>query len=173
MYGGGVAIDYKPISELARRALVEAGLSAHQSAIYEALIQRGPQKATRLAFLAGVPRTLSYKVLDELVAAGLVTKKDEPGRVSQFVPVHPIELKKMAQRRLDEAASAKQLVDQALPELVRGYDEYIGALPESELYARVALYAGRAGLGTQSNMSASEKFELQKALKDLLAQLTK
>jgi sugar-specific transcriptional regulator TrmB len=164
-----VAIDYKPISELSRQALAEAGLTPHQAAIYEALIQRGPQKATRLAFLAGVPRTLSYKVLEELVAAGLVVRQDEPGKVSLFLPSHPLELKKLAERRLEEAEAAKALIERALPDLIRGFDDYLGALPESELYARVAFYAGRAGLGA---LSAQERSAMQKALKDLLEKLS-
>jgi predicted transcriptional regulator len=165
-----MVMQYKPISELSRRALVQAGLTPHQAALYEALIQHGPQKATRLAFLAGVPRTLSYKVLDELEAEGLVVKKDEPGKVSLFTPIHPLELKKLAERRLEETKTAKSLIEEALPDLIRGFDEVLGALPEAELYARVALYAGRAGLGP---LSAQERLAMQKALQDLLGALEK
>lgn len=165
-----MAIDYKPISELSRQALAQVGLTAHQSAIYEALIQHGPQKATRLAFLAGVPRTLSYKVLDELESEGLVTRLDERGKVSLFTPNHPLELKKLAERRLDEAQAAKTLVDKALPDLVRGFDEYLGTLSESELYSKVAHYAGKASLDT---LSAEERSSMQKALQDLLGALSK
>ncbi len=164
-----MAIDYKPISELSRQALAGVGLTPHQAALYEALIQHGPQKATRLAFLAGVPRTLSYKVLEELEVQGLVTKQDA-GKVSVFTPTHPLELKKLAERRLQEAGAAKTLIDRALPDLIRGFDDYLGTLPESELYARVALYAGRAGL---SPLSAQERSSMQKALQDLLGVLTK
>jgi DNA-binding MarR family transcriptional regulator len=165
-----VAIDYKATSEATRQALVQAGLTPHQAAIYEALIQHGPQKATRLAFLAGVPRTLSYRVLTELEAEDLVTKKDEPGRVSVFAPAHPLELRKLAERRIEEAKAAQSLMEEALPDLIRGFDDILGALPESELYARVALYAGRASLGP---LSLSERSSMQKALADLLEKLSR
>lgn len=164
-----MVMQYKPISEASRQALVQAGLTPHQASIYEALIQHGPQKATRLAFLAGVPRTLSYKVLMELEAEGLVTKKDESGRVSVFTPAHPLELKKLAERRIEEAKAAKSLMEEALPDLIRGFDDILGTLPESELYARVALYAGRASLGS---LSLSERSSMQKALEDLLEKLS-
>lgn len=163
-----MVMQYKPISELSRQALAEVGLTPHQAAIYEALIQHGPQKATKVAFLAGVPRTLSYKVLQELEVEGLVFKKDEPGRVSVFAPTHPLELKKLAKRRLEKAQVAEELIQQALPDLVQGFDDHLGTLPEQELYGRVASYAGRAGLGL---LSASERSAMQKALKDLLEKL--
>lgn len=162
-----MAIDYKPISEMSRQALAGMGLTPHQTAVYEALIQHGPQKATRLAFLAGVPRTLSYRVLEELVAQGLVVRQ-ESGKVARFAPAHPLELKKLAERRLEEADAAKTLINKALPDLVRGFDDHLGTLPESELYARVALYAGRAGLGA---LSTQERLAMQKALQDLLERL--
>ncbi|MDB5225673.1 MAG: hypothetical protein JWL87_625 [Candidatus Adlerbacteria bacterium] len=165
-----MAIDYKASSEASRQALVQAGLTPSQSAVYEALIHYGPQKATRLAFLAGVPRTLSYKMLEELQELGLVVKKDEAGRVSLFTPAHPFKLKELAERRLEDARSAKQLVEEVLPALVRNFDSMLGSLPEAELYAQVAMYAGRAGLG---DLSAQERLLMQKALTDLLETLQK
>lgn len=164
-----MAIDYKPISEVSRQALVQAGLTPHQAALYEALIQHGPQKATRLAFLAGVPRTLSYTYTEELIQLGLV-KKEESSKVARFIPAHPLELKKLAERRLEEAQAAKTLMDKALPDLIREFDELLGTLPASDLYSRVAQYAGRAALGT---LSAQERSGMEKALKDLIAALEK
>ncbi len=164
-----MVMQYKPISELSRQALVGAGLTPHQAAVYEALIQHGPQKATRLAFLAGVPRTLSYKVLEGLEAEGLVVKMDS-GKVARFAPVHPLELKKLAERRLEEAEAAKTLITRALPDLIRGFDDYLGTLPEAELYSRVVAYVGKASMGS---LSAQERSAMQKALQDLLGALAK
>lgn len=165
MYDWGVAIDYKARSEVSRQALSKAGLSGAQTAIYEALIHFGPQKATKAAFLAGVPRTLSYKVLDDLQELGLVTKIDVAGKVATFTPVHPLRLKELAESRLEEAKAAKGLMEEALPGLIRNFDTYLGSKPEAELYAQVARYAGKAGLGT---LSATERLDMQKALKNLL-----
>lgn len=164
-----MAVDYKATSELSRRALMQAGLSAGQAAIYEALIHYGPQKATKLAFLSGVPRTLSYTYTEELIERGLVVK-EESGKVARFAPTHPLELKKLAELRLEEAQAAKTLIEEALPSLVRGFDDHLGTLPQSELYSRVAMYAGRASLGP---LSAQERSSMQKALEDLLVHLKK
>jgi sugar-specific transcriptional regulator TrmB len=122
-----VAIDYKASSELSRQALVQAGLTEGQSSIYEALIHYGPQKATKLAFLAGVSRTLSYKMLDELEGLGLVSKKDEPGRVAVFTPAHPLKLKELADKRLEEAKDAKVALDGALSKLISDFNTVSGA----------------------------------------------
>lgn len=164
-----MAVDYKATNELSRRALMQAGLTVGQAAVYEALIHYGPQKATRLAFLSGVPRTLSYTYTEELIEQGLV-KKVEAGKVARFAPVHPLELKKLAELRLEEAKAAKTLIEEALPGLVRGFDAQMGTLPQSELYSRVTMYAGRAALGP---LSAQERSSMQKALQDLLEDLAK
>ncbi len=122
-----MVMQYKPTSEVSRQALVQAGLTPHQAAVYEALIQHGPQKATKVAFLAGVPRTLSYKVLDELEAQELVAKKDEPGKVSLFVPAHPLKLKELMDRRLEEAKGAKVALEGTLGKLISDFNTAAGS----------------------------------------------
>ncbi|HEY4501926.1 MAG TPA: helix-turn-helix domain-containing protein [Candidatus Paceibacterota bacterium] len=159
-----MVMRYKPISEISRQALLRVGLSDTQAAVYEALIHYGPQKATRLAFLAGIPRTLSYKVLDELVAQGLVVKKNESKAVSVFSPVHPLKLKERLDKQIDEVQEAKT----ALNKLILDFDAILGTIPEQELYSRVAVYAGKAAFGP---LSAKERSTLGEALKNLLKTL--
>lgn len=120
-------MEYKATSEVSRQALIQAGLTAQQASIYESLIKHGPQKATKLAFLAGVPRTLSYKVLDELEGLGLVAKKDEEGSVSLFTPAHPLKLKELADKRLEEAKEAKVALEGTLAKLISDFNTVAGA----------------------------------------------
>jgi len=122
-----VAVDYKASSEVSRQALVQAGLNKHEAAVYEALIHYGPQKATKVAFLAGVPRTLSYKVLDELENKGLVVKKDKAGAVSIFTPAHPLKLKELADRRVEEAKDAKGALEGTLAKLISDFNTVAGS----------------------------------------------
>ncbi len=121
-----MVMKYKASSEVSLQALVQAGLTQHQAAVYEVLIQHGSQKATKIAFLAGVPRTLSYKVLDELKADGLVVKKDEPGKVSVFTPAHPLKLKELADKRLVEAKDAKVALESTLSSLISDFNTVSG-----------------------------------------------
>jgi sugar-specific transcriptional regulator TrmB len=122
-----MATDYKATSELNSQALIQAGLTGHQAAIYEALIHFGSQKATKIAFLAGVPRTLSYKVLQELQDLGLISKKDETGSVSIFTPAHPLKLKELADKRLEEAKGAKAALEGTLSKLISDFNTVAGS----------------------------------------------
>lgn len=69
--------------------LISAGLSVEQSAIYEALLERGPQKASDLAKWSGIGRSLVYKVLEQLDSIGLVSKQGGSGTVAVYTPNHP------------------------------------------------------------------------------------
>ncbi len=99
------------------QALVQGGLSLHQAALYECLVRRGALTASKASFLAGVPRTLAYKVLGELQNLGLVIKKDEKGSVSRFTAAHPLKLKEFADKKLEEAKGAKIALERAILKL--------------------------------------------------------
>lgn len=161
-----MVMQYKAASEATRQALAQAGLTGHQAALYEALIQHGPQKATRLAFLAGVPRTLSYKVLEELAAKGLVGKKDQQKGVSVFSPTHPLVLMEGVKQRIAEAEEAKT----ALHKLVLEFDAMLGTISGQSLYTKVASYASRASMGP---LSATERAEMRDALEAVLKSIEK
>ncbi len=107
-------LEYKPTSELTKKVFMRVGLTKHQASMYEALIQHGEQTATRAAFLASTPRTLSYRVLKELEILGLVTKTDKPGDVALFKATDLANLHKMADKRLNEAAEAKNKLEKVL-----------------------------------------------------------
>ena len=117
--------------------LVRGGLSLHQAALYECLARRGSQTASRASFLAGVPRTLGYKVLAELQDLGLVVKHDEPGSVAAFAAVHPHKLKEVADKKLEEAKEAKIALDRAVSKLVAEFDA-ISQTPEARVLEAIA-----------------------------------
>lgn len=99
------------------QTLVKGGLTLHQAALYECLARRGSQTASRASFLAGVPRTLGYKVLAELQGLELVVKHDEPGSVARFTAAHPARLSELANKKLEEAKNAKSVLDATIPKL--------------------------------------------------------
>ena len=122
-----VVMEYKASNDAIRESLVQSGLSSGQSALYEALKQHGPLTATRLAFLANVPRTLSYKLLGELESLGLVSKQEVSGKVARFVPAHPLKLKELADKRFEDAKDAKNALNTALAKLVSDFNTIAGA----------------------------------------------
>src|SRR4051812_9749020 len=105
-----------------QESLRQAGLAKDQAAIYEALVKRGPSPASDIALSAGLGRPLAYKVLDELIEIGLVEKKDEPKKVAKFIPVHPLKLKEIADKRLDSAQNAKTALEGTLSKLISDFN---------------------------------------------------
>lgn len=103
-----------------------AGLQKDQAALYSTLITHGPQTASKAARLAGISRTLSYKVFEELKELGLVTRDDPAGAVSVFAPAHPSKLKEVADARAREANAALSAVDSVLGTMVSDYNLVAG-----------------------------------------------
>jgi sugar-specific transcriptional regulator TrmB len=105
-----------------RESLIQAGLSAHQATLYEVLVKNGSLPASKLGLKSGLSRPLAYKVLDELIAAGLTEKHDKPGAVAQFTAAHPLKLKEMADKRLSEAKNAELAITGTLEKLVSDFN---------------------------------------------------
>lgn len=104
-------------------ALAGGGLTSAQAALYEALVQYGPLTVRRASFLAGIPRTLAYKILDELQSIELVTKNDLPKGVATFVASSPLKLKDIADKRFEVAQNAKKSFDIAIISLFTEYNK--------------------------------------------------
>lgn len=116
----------KYISPQYTQALTQGGLTAAQAGMYEALVQYGTMTATRASFLGGVSRTLGYKILAELESMGLVVKDDRPKSVAKFSATHPLKLKELAEKRLDEAKEAKIALDGAIFKLISDFNRVSG-----------------------------------------------
>ena len=46
------------------QALVDAGFTRHQAAVYSYLVENGPSGASIIARQTGIARTLAYRILD-------------------------------------------------------------------------------------------------------------
>jgi len=99
------------------KILMEAGLSEEQSAIYSALLDKGPLKAGAISSWTGLKRGLIYKVLDQLENMGLVSKKGGAGTVAVFAPEHPSQLAVIMERKEKSLAIAKEAVSFSLGSL--------------------------------------------------------
>lgn len=102
--------------------LEQSGLTKNQAIVYEALLKTGAVPAR--AVLAAIPfkRGLAYKTLDELASLGLVIKKEEPGKIAIFEPVHPTKLKEIAEAKEKEAQNAQITLEAVLGELTSNYN---------------------------------------------------
>ena len=90
-------------------ALIKAGLTERQAAIYQTLLKKGAQLQTDLAAQAGLNRTSIFADLEFLVQEGLVVR--EPvGKRSRYSAVHPEKIVSWTEERT-------KIVSSALPEL--------------------------------------------------------
>jgi HTH-type transcriptional regulator, sugar sensing transcriptional regulator len=97
--------------------LIASGLEPDQALVYEALLKLGPQKASKIAQKTPLKRGLTYKILDELVSAGLVTKVEPPKKVAIFEPSHPLKLKDLAEQKANKLKTAQLALDGIMGQL--------------------------------------------------------
>ena len=106
--------------------LKQAGLSEEQAVVYEALLEKGPQKASPLSTWTGVKRGLVYKILDQLGNIGLVEKKGGAGAVAVFSPNHPSLLLDKIERDKKNLELSKEMVQVGLGGLSSKYNLIAG-----------------------------------------------
>lgn len=115
------------------KVLIEVGLSEEQSLVYSALLDKGAQKASILASWTGIKRGLIYKVLEQLEAMGLVSKKGGEGTVAVFSPEHPSRLMDMMDQKEKSLALAKETISFSLGSLASKYNLLSGK-PNVQFY---------------------------------------
>lgn len=106
--------------------LIQAGLSEEQAQTYQALLDKGPQRASDLSKWTGIKRGLIYKVLEQLESMGLVSKKGGPGTVAVFSPSHPSLLLSNIERKEKEIALNKEMLASSIGSLSSKYNLIIG-----------------------------------------------
>ena len=106
---------------LYEQALTYLGLSTDQSHVYELLLQKGGRQAGQIPRALGISRPHAYKILDELIELGLITKEMLPGKPAQFIPVHPFALQELARKRKEESEIASQMVQGIMGSLISDY----------------------------------------------------
>ncbi len=121
------------------KILIEAGLSEEQSAVYSALLDKGPLKAGAIASWTGIKRGLIYKVLDQLENMGLITEKGGAGTVAVFSPNHPSRLSEIMEQKEKSLALAKETVSFSLGALSSKFNLLSGK-------PNVQFYEGKEGI---------------------------
>jgi sugar-specific transcriptional regulator TrmB len=80
--------------------LIKSGLTSDQAKIYEVLLKKGVMPASKAALTAGLKRGLGYKVIEQLVALGLIEKIDK--KVALFAPSHPSKINELLKKKSEE-----------------------------------------------------------------------
>lgn len=133
--------------------LSQTGLSQEQAVVYEALIKHGALPASKISSFAGLKRGLTYKILGELEALGLVEKKDEVGKVLRFEGVHPLRMRDFVEKKMQESKDAKEVLETVLPKLVSDFNLVSGK-------PGIQFYEGEEGVKQITAHSLGAKTEI-------------
>lgn len=106
--------------------LIQAGLSEEQAQAYQALLEKGPQRASDLSKWTGIKRGLIYKILEQLESLNLISKKGGPGTVAVFSPSHPSLLLSNIERKEKEISLTKEMLASSLGSLSSKYNLITG-----------------------------------------------
>jgi sugar-specific transcriptional regulator TrmB len=92
-------------------ALIEAGLTTEQAKVYACLLENGLMPAKVISTKAAIGRSLTYKILGQLIELKLVEERTNIGKISFFYPGHPKTIKDLAERRKMSSAQAFEFVN--------------------------------------------------------------
>ncbi len=106
---------------LYEQALCSVGLTIEQAHVYELILQKGARQAGQIPRALGISRPQAYKLLDELVQLGLVSRETPPGKPALFVVTHPFALQELARRRKEEADITALTVQGVMSSLISDY----------------------------------------------------
>jgi sugar-specific transcriptional regulator TrmB len=106
--------------------LSKTGLTPEQSKIYFFLVENGITNAKVISMRTKVGRTLTYKVLDQLIDKELVEKRDRVGKVSIFAPLHPQKIKDELNNSINQSKIAADNFSSVFNGLVSQYNTLLG-----------------------------------------------
>jgi sugar-specific transcriptional regulator TrmB len=89
-----------PVSEDAKKALREVGLTEYEIKAYLTLLERGVMTASEISEYSGVPYSKVYETLNSLERKGWI--EAERGRPSRYFPKAPSEALEAARLRLED-----------------------------------------------------------------------
>ncbi len=133
--------------------LIQAGLSSEQSTVYQALLDKGPQKAGDLSKWTGIKRGLMYKVLEQLENMGMIIKNENKGSVAVFSPSHPSLLLSNLERKEREVSMTKEILKNSIGTLSSKFNLITGK-------PNVQFFEGKDGIEKILDDTLGEKDEV-------------
>ena len=133
--------------------LEELGLNKEQSLVYESLLKNGLMPARVVAQKSGVKRSLTYKILEQLISLGLVEKRDNIGKITLFFPAHPGKLREFLQKREEAIKTAEASLGGIMGKMVSDFNLLSGK-------PNVQFYEGPEGMKKVLEDSLSAESEI-------------
>ena len=101
--------------------LQAVGLTKDQSAVYLYLVRNSVMPANILFRRLNITRTLVYKILEDLISKGLVSK-DDSFKVTRYSATHPYSLRLIADRERQSADTLASKIEQVIAPLVAEFN---------------------------------------------------
>jgi sugar-specific transcriptional regulator TrmB len=108
------------------KILIGAGLTLEQAKIYLFLLGNGLSPAKRISTKTNIGRALSYKVIKQLIALGLVEQRDDISKISFFAPTHPQKVKELLRDRKEDIDSVSKSFESLYNHLTSEYNLLVG-----------------------------------------------
>lgn len=99
-----------------------AGLTPEQAKIYELLLQKKDLSASALGRLVGIERSLTYKILGQLIELRLVNKTEKKGEIAYFNAEHPRHILEIVEKKRQETESAYEHVSAEIGKVSAAYN---------------------------------------------------
>jgi len=141
------------VSEKAKRAMRELGLTNYEAQAYTSLLELGPMPAGRISQSAGVPYSKIYEVLGSLESKGWIEM--ERGRPSKYYPKSPSVALDAIKLRIEDTFSRNE--SQILGELQPIYEK-------KEVHERPDIWIVRG----QYNVLSKMQEMLERSRKEIL-----
>lgn len=94
----------------------QLNLSAKETLVYLANLELGPSTVQRIAKKAGLPRSSTYLLIEELKEKGLVSQS-KAGKKTTFIPSPPAKLVQLAEEQEEKSQKVVREVRSLLPQL--------------------------------------------------------
>jgi len=123
------------MTNINENVLIDAGLSDEQARVYLFLLENGMTNAKVISTKTQIGRALTYKIIDQLIAMGLIEKRDV-GKIALFFPSHPQAIKNLAEKRRQESSVAYESLNSVFGSLASSYNMLLGK-PNVQFYEGV------------------------------------
>lgn len=104
------------------KILSASGLSSKEASLYEAILGLGEATASQIYKKTAYKRGLVYKILDQLVEKGLISRINTPQKADVFKVEHPYKLNEMLDNQAQKLKYYKKSIDELMPQLVSNYN---------------------------------------------------
>src|SRR3989344_5645090 len=129
----GILYCHKPMTKINEKILTDSGLTSEQTKIYLFLLESARSNAKIISKNTGTGRSLTYKILDQLVAMGLTEKRNDFGKITLFSPGHPQKLKDLVEVKSRSVITAQENLQNVFGTLASNYNLLSGK-PNVQFY---------------------------------------